>query len=160
MKAVISPALRSQSTEARHCSRLAADLRALTKQFLEELRGRIDLIIVLALGKTVISRPSDDPRPDDAIRDAQRGGAGRGGAAQHVAGNGADARDRSEHRGGLVVDGFLMEVDDAAGIRQIVRHEHDATYRQRRVVPHLRKLVVGTAADNAAAQARDGAART
>src|SRR5438270_11867657 len=49
MKAVISPALRSQSTEARHCSRLAADLRALTKQFLEELRGRIDLIIVLAL---------------------------------------------------------------------------------------------------------------
>jgi hypothetical protein len=38
-------------------------------------------------------RPSDDPRPDDAIRDAQRGGAGRGGAAQHVAGNGADARD-------------------------------------------------------------------
>ena len=76
MKAVISPALRSQSTEARHCSRLAADLRALTKQFLEELRGRIDLIIVLALGITVISRPSDDPRPDDAIRDAQRGGAG------------------------------------------------------------------------------------
>jgi hypothetical protein len=52
-----------------------------TKQFLEELRGRIDLIIVLALGKTVISRPSDDPRPNDAIRDAQRGGAGRGGAA-------------------------------------------------------------------------------
>jgi hypothetical protein len=29
----------------------------------------------------VISRPSHDPRPDDAIRDAQRGGAGRGGAA-------------------------------------------------------------------------------
>src|SRR5208282_549496 len=49
---------------------------------------------------------SDDPRPDDAIRDAQRGGAGRGGAAQHVAGNGADARDRSEHRVWLVVDGF------------------------------------------------------
>ena len=78
------------------------------------MRGRVDLIIVLALEKTVISRPPD-PRPDDAIRDAQRGGAGRGGAAQHVAGNGADARDRSEHRGGLVVDGFLMEVDDASG---------------------------------------------
>ena len=99
---------------------------------------------------------SPDPRPDDAIRDAQRSGAGRDGAMQHVAGNGADARDSSEHRVGLVVDGFLMEVDDAAGIRQIVRHEHDATYRQRGVVPHLRKLVVGTAADNAAAQARDG----
>jgi len=97
-----------------------------------------------------------DPRPDDAIRDAQRGGAGRGGAEQNVAGNGPDARDRSQHRGGLVVDGFLMEVDDATGIRQIVRHEHDAAYRQRRVVPDLRKLVVGTAADNAAAQARDG----
>jgi hypothetical protein len=62
---------------------------------------------------------------DDVIRDAQRGGAGRRGAAQHVAGDGADARDRSEHRGGLVVDGFLVEVDNAAGIRQIVRHEHD-----------------------------------
>src|SRR5258705_10978751 len=34
--------------------------------------------------------PSDDPRPDDAIRDAQRGGAGRGGATQDVAGNGAN----------------------------------------------------------------------
>jgi hypothetical protein len=101
---------------------------------------------------TLVLRRPPDPRPDDAIRDAQRGGAGRGGAAQHVAGNGADARDRIEHRGGLVVDGFLMEVDDTAGIRQIVRHEHDATYRQRRVVPHLGKLV-GTAADNAAAQA-------
>ena len=66
-------------------------------------------------------------------------------AAQHVAGDGADAGDRSEHRVGLVVDGFLVEVDDAAGIRQIVRHEHDAAYRQRRVVPRLRKLVVGTA---------------
>src|SRR5262249_23569314 len=42
------------------------------------------------------------------------------------------------------------------GIRQIVRHEQDATRRQPRVVPPLRKLVVGTAADNAAAQARDG----
>ena len=41
-----------------------------------------------------------------------------------------------------------MEIDDAAGIRQIVRHEHDAAYRQRCVVPHLRKLVVGTAADD------------
>jgi hypothetical protein len=27
-------------------------------------------------------RPPDDPRPNDAIRDAQRGGTGRGGAAQ------------------------------------------------------------------------------
>src|SRR5437016_520012 len=50
----------------------------------------------------------------------------------------------------------LVEVDDAAGIRQIVRHEHDAAYRQRGVVPRLRKLVVGTAADDAAAQAGDG----
>ena len=58
-----------------------------------------------------------DPRPDYAIRDAQRGGAGRGGAAQDAAGNGADARDRSEHRVGPVVDGFLVEIDDAAGIR-------------------------------------------
>ena len=72
-------------------------------------------------------------------------------AAQHVAGYGADARDRSEHRVRLVVDGLLVEVDDAAGIRQIVRHEHDAAHRQRCVVPHFRKLVVGTAADNAAA---------
>ena len=70
---------------------------------------------MLALEKTVISRPPD-PRPDDAIRDAQRGGAGRGGAARHVASDGADARDRSEDRVGLVVDGFLMEVDDAAGM--------------------------------------------
>jgi len=63
----------------------------------------------------------------------------------------APMRDRSEHRVWPVIDGFLVEIDDAAGIRQIVRHEHDAAYRQRCVVPHLRKLVVGTAADNAAA---------
>src|SRR5467141_4608941 len=92
---------------------------------------RADWRTLRRLGAATL-RPSDDPLPDDAIRDTQRGGAGRGGAAQHVAGNGANTRDRSEHRGGLVVDGFLMEVDDAAGIRQIVRHEHDATYRQRR----------------------------
>ena len=49
-----------------------------------------------------------------------------------------------------------MEVNDAAGIRQIVRHKHYPAYRQRRVVPRLRKLVVGTAADYAAAQTRDG----
>src|SRR3984893_4540039 len=60
-------------------------------------------------------RPPDEPRPKDAIRDDQRGGAGRGGAAQHAPGDGADAGDRSEHRGGLVVDGFLVEVDNAAG---------------------------------------------
>jgi hypothetical protein len=101
-------------------------------------------------------RPPDDSRPNDTIRDAQRGGAGRGGAAQHVAGDGADARDRGEHRVRLVVDGFFVEVDDAAGIRQIVWHEHDAAYRQRGVLPRLRKLVVGTAADDAAAQAGDG----
>ena len=57
---------------------------------------------------------------------------GRGSSDEpSVAGNGADARDRSEHRVGPVVDGFLVEIDDAAGIRQIVRHEHDAAYRQR-----------------------------
>jgi hypothetical protein len=39
-----------------------------------------------------------------------------------IAGDGTDACDRSEHRVWLVVDGFLMEVDDAAGIRKIVRH--------------------------------------
>ena len=99
---------------------------------------------------------SPDPRPDDAIRDAQRSGAGRDGAMQHVAGNGADARDSSEHRVGLVVDGFLMEVDDAAGIRQIVRHERDATYSQCRIMPQLSKLVVGTTADDVASQARNG----
>jgi hypothetical protein len=38
----------------------------------------------------------------------------------------------------------------------LVRHEHDAAYRQRGVVPRLGKLVVGTAADDAAAQAGDG----
>src|SRR5881275_368863 len=97
-----------------------------------------------------------DPRPDDAIRDAQWGGTSRGGVAQHVAGNAADARHRSEHRVGLVVDGFLVEVDDATGIRQIVQHEHDPAYCQRCVVPRLRKLVVGTAADDAATQAADG----
>ena len=70
--------------------------------------------------------PSPNPRLDDTIRDAQRGGAGRGGAAQHIAGDSADTRDRSEHSVWLVVDGFLVEVDNAAGIRQIVRHEHDA----------------------------------
>jgi catechol 2,3-dioxygenase-like lactoylglutathione lyase family enzyme len=42
-----------------------------------------------------------------------------------IAGDGTDACDRSEHRVWLVVDGFLMEVDDAAGIRKIVRHERD-----------------------------------
>jgi hypothetical protein len=64
-----------------------------------------------------------------------------------IAGNGTDACDRSEHRVWLVVDGFLMEVDDAAGIRKIVRHERDAAQCQRCIVPRLRKLVVGTAAD-------------
>jgi len=60
---------------------------------------------------------SSDPRLDDPVRDVQRGGAGRGGPAQDIAGDGTDACDRSEHRVWLVVDGFLVEVDDAAGIR-------------------------------------------
>ena len=53
---------------------------------------------------------------------ATRGGvgAGRGGAAQHAAGDGADARDRGEHRVRLVVDGFSVESMSAAGIRQII----------------------------------------
>src|SRR5207248_3608970 len=84
-------------------------------------------------------RPPDQ-RLDDAIRDAQWGGTSRGGVAQHVAGDAADARYRSEHRVGLVVDGFLVEVDDATGIRQIVRHEHDPAYCQRCVVARLRLL--------------------
>src|SRR5213596_2971665 len=53
-------------------------------------------------------------------------------------------------------NGFLVEVDDATGIRQIVRHEHDPAYCQRCVVPRLCKLVVGTAADDAATQAEYG----
>jgi hypothetical protein len=53
-------------------------------------------------------------------------GAGRGGAAQDVAGDDTEAHDRSEDRIGLVVDDFLVEVDDTAGIRQIVRQEDDA----------------------------------
>src|SRR5204862_4296995 len=93
---------------------------------------------------------------DDAIRDTQWGSTSRGGVAQHVAGDAADARHRSEHRVALVVDGFLVEVDDATGIRQIVRHEHDAAYCQRCVVPRLGKLVVGTAANDAATQAAYG----
>ena len=68
-------------------------------------RASADWRALRRLGAATL-RSSDDPRLDDAIRDAQRGGAGRGGAAQHVAGNGADARDRSEHRVWLVVDGF------------------------------------------------------
>src|SRR5207237_9900373 len=91
-----------------------------------------------------------DPRLDGAIRDAQWSGTSRGGVAQQVAGDAADARHRSEHRVGLVVDGFLVEVDDATGIRQIVRHEHDPAYCQRPVLPPLRKPAVATAPDDAA----------
>ena len=64
--------------------------------------------------------------------DIVTGGAGRGGAAQHAAGDGADARDRSEHRGALVVDGFLVEIDSAAGI-QIVRQALNAAAGNGRV---------------------------
>src|SRR6266550_25733 len=110
------------------------------------------------LGAATLRPP--DPRLDDAIRDTQWGSTSRGGVAQHVAGDAADARHRSEHRVGLVVDGFLVEVDDATGIRQIVRHEHDAAYCQRCLVPRLRKLVVGTAADDAATQAEYGRVST
>src|SRR5437588_12402051 len=91
------------------------------------------------LGAVTLRPP--DPRLDDAIRYAQWGGTSRGGVAQYLAGDVADARHRSEHRVGLVVDGFLVEVDDATGISQIVRHEHDPAYCQRCVVPRLRKAV-------------------
>ena len=47
----------------------------------------------------------------------------------------APMRDRSEDCGGLVVYGFLIEVDDAAGIRQIIRHKHDPPTPRRAAPP-------------------------
>src|SRR5215831_13612635 len=96
-----------------------------------------------------------DSGADDPIRHAQRGDASLSGAVQHVASDGADAGDRGEHRFGSIVDLFLMEVDDAPGIRQVVRHERDAAYRQGRVVPGLGKLVVGAATHDTTAKVGD-----
>jgi hypothetical protein len=42
---------------------------------------------------------------------------------QDVAGDCSDTRYRSEHGVWLVVDGFLVEVYNATGIRKIIRHK-------------------------------------
>jgi phospholipid transport system substrate-binding protein len=117
------------------------------------LNKKADDLLDLKPASSCATLHPPDARPDDPIRHAQWGGAVRGGRAQHVTGDGADARDRGEHRFGPVVDGFLMEVDNTAGVRQVIRHERDAACRQRRVVPRFRQLVVGPAADDMAAQA-------
>lgn len=56
----------------------------------------------------------------------------------------------------MMVPMRATEIDHAAGIRKIVRHERDAAQCQGCIVPRLRKLVVCTAPDEAAAEAGDG----
>jgi hypothetical protein len=89
---------------------------------------------------------ASDPRPDDAIRDAQRGGAGRGGAAQDVAGNvplGYDASERT-----LIINPAEAETvrhifafyRDLGCVRQVkdeeLRHRYGASDRLGRSAEH------------------------